>query len=164
MKNWNVAMLFVCCALIATVSCSKPEPAVEAEADAAMETVAAEVVLEDAEDAVRHDMLYVCNCGPECECGSVSTEAGTCTCGSELAAAHMVKVEGNEALLCTCGDDCDCEINAEDETKCGCGKDIRRVSLEGTGIYYCNCGGSCTCNFVSDEPGNCSCGMELITS
>ena len=156
--------LFICCALVAVIGCSKPEPVVEAETDAAVETVAAEAMMEDADAAVRNDVLYVCNCGPECECGSVSTEAGTCSCGTELVAVHMVKVEGSEALLCTCGDDCDCEINAEDETKCGCGKDIRRVSLEGSGIYYCNCGGSCTCNFVSDQPGNCSCGMELITS
>ena len=164
MKKSYVMTLLVCCALVAVIGCSNPEPAVEAETDAAIETAAAEMVMEDAEAAVRNDVLYVCNCGPECECGSVSTEAGTCTCGTELVATHMVKVEGSEALLCTCGNDCDCEINAEDETKCGCGKDIRRVSLEGSGIYYCNCGGSCTCNFVSDQPGNCSCGMELITS
>ena len=164
MKKSYVMVVFVCCALIAVVGCSKPDPVVEAEADATMETVTDEIMAEEAAAAVRNDLLYVCNCGPECECGSVSAEAGTCTCGTELAAAHMVKVEGNEALLCTCGDDCDCEINAEDETKCGCGKDIRRVSLEGSGIYYCNCGGSCTCNFVSTEPGNCACGMELITS
>lgn len=164
MRNWNVVMLCVCCALVATVGCSKPEPAVEAEADAVIETAAAEVMVADAEDAVRHDLLYVCNCGPECECNSVSTEAGTCTCGTELTAAHMVKVVGNEALLCSCGSDCTCEIDPADDSKCACGKDVRRVSLEGTGIYYCNCGGSCTCNYVSAEPGSCACGMELITS
>jgi hypothetical protein len=155
-------MLCVCCAIVAAVGCGQSQEV--AETDVAVETVAAEMVMEDAEVAERNDVLYVCNCGPECDCGSVSVEPGTCTCGTELVAVHMVKVEGSEALLCTCGDDCDCEINAEDETKCGCGKDIRRVSLEGSGIYYCNCGGSCTCNFASDEPGNCACGMELITS
>jgi len=155
-------VLSVCCAIVAAVGCGQSREV--AETDAAVETVAAEMVMEEAEAAVRNDVLYVCACGPECECGSVSAEAGTCTCGTELAPVHMVKVEGNEALLCTCGGDCTCEINADDETKCACGSDVRRVSFEGSGLYYCNCGGSCTCNFVSTEPGTCACGMELVTS
>jgi hypothetical protein len=164
MKKSYLIFVVVCCGLLAVTGCSKPGPVVEAEADATMNTVTNEIVTEDAEDAVRNDILFVCNCGPDCTCKSVSTEAGTCTCGKELAATHVVKVEGNEALLCTCGGDCTCAIDADDETKCACGTDIRRVSLEGSGLYYCNCGGSCTCNFVSDEPGACSCGMELVTS
>ncbi len=164
MKKSYLMFVFVCCALVAVAGCSKPEPAVEAEAEAAMEAVTDEIVAEDAEAAVRNDVLYTCNCGPDCTCNSVSAEAGTCTCGTELAAAHMVKVEGNEALVCGCAGDCTCAINADDETTCSCGTAIRRVSLEGSGIYYCNCGGSCTCNFVSTEPGTCACGMELVTS
>jgi hypothetical protein len=164
MRKSYLIVVFVCCALVAVIGCSKPAPVTEAEAEVAMDTVAADVAMEEADAAVRNDVLFVCNCGPDCTCKSVSTEAGTCTCGKELAAAHMVKVEGNEALLCTCGGDCTCAINADDETKCACGSDVRRVSLEGSGLYYCNCGGSCTCNFVSDEPGTCSCGMELVTS
>jgi len=155
-------ILCVCGAVVAAVGCGQSQKV--AETDAAVETVAAETVMVEAEAAVRNDIVYVCACGPECDCGSVSTEAGTCTCGTELVAAHMVKVEGNEALVCGCDGDCTCEINAEDETTCSCGTDVRRVSLEGSGIYYCNCGGSCTCNFVSSEPGNCDCGMELVTS
>jgi hypothetical protein len=155
-------MLCVCCAMVAAVGCGQTEEV--AETDMAVEAVAAEMVMDDVEAEVRNDVLYTCNCGPECDCGSVSAEAGTCGCGTELAAAHMVKVEGNEALVCGCAGDCTCEINAEDETTCSCGTEIRRVSLEGSGIYYCNCGGSCTCNFVATEAGNCACGMELITS
>ncbi len=154
-------VLFVCCAMVAVVGCGQSEPVTETEM--VVETVPAEVVTEDVEMA-RNDVLFTCNCGPECECGSVSAEAGTCSCGTELVAAHMVKVEGNEALVCGCAGDCTCAINADDETTCSCGTAIRRVSLEGSGIYFCNCGGSCTCNFVSTEPGNCACGMELITS
>ncbi len=164
MKKSNVMILFVCCVLVAGIGCSRPEQVAEAEADAVMETAVAEMEVEDAEAAVRNDVVFACACGPECDCGSVSAEAGTCSCGTDLVAAHMVKVEGNEALLCACDGDCSCEINAEDETTCSCGTAIRRVSLEGSGIYYCNCGGSCTCNYVSTEPGNCACGMELITS
>ena len=40
---------------------------------------------------------------------------------TELAAAHMVKVEGNEALVCGCAGDCTCAINADDETCPQCG-------------------------------------------
>ena len=134
MRKSNLVLLFVCCAVVAVVGCSKPEPVVEAEP-------VAETIVEEAVAEVRNDVLYTCSCGPECDCGSVSTEAGTCTCGTDLVAAHMVKVEGNEALVCGCDGDCTCEINAEDETTCSCGTEIRRVSLEGSGIYYCNCGG-----------------------
>jgi hypothetical protein len=129
-----------------------------AAAEPAVETVVDEVA------EVRHDVVYACNCGPECDCGSISTEPGNCSCGSELAATHVVMVDGNDAKLCTCGGECDCEISAEDETKCSCGSDLKTVSLEGSGLYFCNCGGSCTCNFVSAEAGTCACGMELITS
>ena len=134
---------------------STPEPAEE-------EVEIAEAV-ENAAD-VRNDLVYVCNCGEECDCGSLAVSPGSCSCGSELAQAHLVKVEENEGLLCTCGGDCVCTIDAADETKCSCGNDLKRVSFEGTGVYYCNCGGSCTCNFVSSSEGKCTCGMDLITS
>jgi hypothetical protein len=112
----------------------------------------------------RNDVIFTCSCGPDCECGAAAMTAGKCECGTDLVAGHLVKVEGNEALVCTCEEGCICEINAEDETKCGCGKDVKRVNLEGKGLYYCNCGGSCTCNHVSAEPGKCGCGMDLVTS
>ena len=112
----------------------------------------------------RHDVVYVCNCGDDCDCGTMAVAPGTCSCGTELVQAHLVKVEENEALLCTCGGDCDCTIDAEDESKCSCGNQLRRVSFDGTGLYYCKCGGSCTCNYVATAPGKCSCGMELTAS
>lgn len=112
----------------------------------------------------RHDVVYVCNCGPGCACGVVSKTPGTCTCGKELVWAHVVKVEGSDALLCTCSEGCTCTIDANDATKCTCGNDLRRVSLAGTGLYFCNCGGSCTCNHIAAEPGTCGCGMELINA
>lgn len=162
MKRTYVMMLAICIVAIGVSGCSKTEPVAETEtvevAEAVVESVVEEV------PAARHDVVYACNCGPECDCGSIGTEAGNCSCGSELVATHVVKVDGNDAKLCTCGNDCDCEIDAEDETKCSCGSDLRTVSLEGSGLYFCNCGGSCTCNFISAEAGNCACGMELVTS
>jgi hypothetical protein len=106
------------------------------------------------------DMLYVCSCGADCKCKTVSTKPGKCGCGHELKAGNLKKVEGDVALLCGCDSNCKCTIDAKDPTKCGCGKPIQKVSLKGTGIYFCNCGGSC-CNTVSDKPGKCKCGMDL---
>jgi hypothetical protein len=154
----GIVILVACLAMIAVLGCSKTEEATQTEVVIEQEPVAEETMAE-----VRHDLVYACNCGPECDCGSISTEAGACSCGSEMAAAHLIEVDGHDAKICTCGGDCDCEINAEDDTKCACGADVKTVSLEGKGLYFCNCGGSCTCNYVSAEPGNCACGMELIS-
>jgi len=109
----------------------------------------------------RQDVLYVCDCGDECQCNSLDTEPGNCKCGQPMKWTHVVKVEGNEALLCTCSEGCTCAIDPKDPTKCGCGKPVKRVNLEGQGIYFCNCGGSCTCNTLSKHPGDCRCGMML---
>ncbi|ALC15347.1 hypothetical protein DSOUD_0558 [Desulfuromonas soudanensis] len=113
--------------------------------------------------AQRSDLLYVCNCGPECNCNSVSVRPGDCACGKPMVPYHVVKVEGDEVLLCTCGANCACALDKNDGSKCGCGMAVKRVSLKGTGIYFCNCGGSCFCNTVSGEPGACKCGMPLKT-
>lgn len=112
-------------------------------------------------DEPRTDVLYYCNCGPECKCNSVATKPGDCKCGKPMKWGHVVKIEGNEALVCTCDEGCKCAIDPNDSSKCGCGKPIKRVDLKGTGIYFCNCGGSCMCNTVSDKPGKCKCAMDL---
>jgi hypothetical protein len=114
-----------------------------------------------AEDPARHDILYTCGCGPDCSCKSASVKPGNCSCGKPMVWGHVVKIEGNDALVCTCDEGCTCKIDPKDATKCGCGKALKRVSLAGTGLYFCNCGGSCTCNTVSDAPGQCHCGMKL---
>ena len=148
-------------AVVAALGCGQApqeETAVVEEVVVEQEPVADEVA------EVRHDQLYVCNCGPDCDCGSASLTEGTCGCGKELVQAHLLKVEGNDGILCTCSPGCTCELDAEDPTKCGCGEAVKRVSFEGKGLYYCNCGSSCSCNFVAAEPGTCACGMELTTS
>ncbi|MFA7382631.1 MAG: hypothetical protein WC001_04205 [Desulfurivibrionaceae bacterium] len=109
----------------------------------------------------RHDVLYTCNCGAGCTCNTVKTSPGTCRCGAPLKWGHILKIEGNEALLCQCDEGCTCALNPQDQSKCSCGKPVKRVNLKGTGIYFCNCGGACMCNTVSDQPGKCRCGMEL---
>ena len=112
--------------------------------------------------AVRHDALYTCDCGPECDCKTVSTTPGDCECGKPLKWGHVVRIEGTEALVCRCAENCECAVNPEDPSLCGCGEPLKRVSLAGTGLYFCNCGGSCECNYVSDAPGKCKCGMDLV--
>ena len=110
----------------------------------------------------RQDVLYTCNCGPQCSCNTVSTKPGNCACGAPLKWGHVLKIEGSEAILCQCNEGCSCGgLDAKDPSKCVCGTPVKRVDLTGTGIYFCNCGGSCYCNTVSDQPGKCKCGMDL---
>jgi len=156
MKRANVVLLVLGLFLVA--GCGQAPP------DEPANTT--DVVTEEPEPVTeaRHDMVYICACGPECDCGAVAVTPGNCDCGTALAAAHLLKVEGNEGVLCTCGGDCSCELDADDPSKCSCGKDVTRVSFEGQGLYYCNCGGSCTCNFITAAPGTCHCGMDLVTS
>lgn len=112
----------------------------------------------------RPDVLYTCACGDGCSCNSMSKEPGNCSCGKPLAWGHVLKVEGDEAILCTCAEGCKCKIDPNDPNKCGCGEPVKRVSLKGTGLYFCNCGGSCSCNTLSAAPGACGCGMQLKQS
>ena len=112
--------------------------------------------------AERHDVLYFCDCGPQCKCNTVSTKPGKCACGEPLRWGHVIKMEGNVAVVCQCKEGCTCTgLDPKDPSKCACGTPIRRIDLAGTGIYFCNCGGSCFCNTVSDKPGKCKCGMDL---
>ncbi|MBF0553973.1 MAG: hypothetical protein HQK96_05365 [Nitrospirae bacterium] len=104
-------------------------------------------------------ILYVCNCSDNCTCNTVKTKPGKCTCGTKLVAMHVLKIEGDEAILCTCGKGCSCKLDKDDPTKCGCGKPVKRVSIKG--LYVCNCGGNCMCNTVKTKPGKCPCGAKL---
>jgi hypothetical protein len=110
-------------------------------------------------DIAEGSVLYVCNCGPECKCDTVSTQPGKCKCGQQMVPMHVLKIEKDEALLCTCGGGCQCKIDASDPSKCGCGKPVKRVSLKG--LYVCKCGEGCSCNTISDKPGKCKCGNEM---
>lgn len=114
-----------------------------------------------ATEEARHDVLYTCGCGSKCGCQTASLTPGKCGCGKPLIWGHVVKVEGNDALVCSCKENCTCKVDEKEPAKCTCGHELKRVSLAGTGVYFCNCGGSCTCNHLSDKPGKCHCGMEL---
>ena len=160
----KVVLVVVGIVFLAVIGCGGAGDRVQESPELEVVTAAEPEAESASETEVRSDIVYVCNCGEECKCGTVKTASGTCECGIELKWAHVVKIEGSEALLCTCQEGCTCTIDPEDESKCSCGNDLRRVSLDGTGLYYCNCGGSCTCNHVSSEEGTCGCGMALKTT
>lgn len=109
----------------------------------------------------RSDVVYACNCGGDCKCNTLSKQPGNCACGKPLGWQHVLKVEGDEALLCGCAEGCKCKLDSKDPSLCGCGKPVKRVSLKGSGLFFCNCNGSCSCNTVSAAPGDCRCGMKL---
>ena len=110
--------------------------------------------------ADKSQIYYVCNCGAECKCNTLSKEAGKCTCGKEMAAMHLLEIEKDStAVFCTCGAECSCERSKTDPGKCGCGKPVKLVDLKGK--YVCACGSDCKCSSISDKPGKCTCGKEM---
>ena len=123
MKNLCVLSFVACVALVVGCGAAPSETVATAEVNVE-QAPAAEAAAE-----ARHDMVYVCSCGEDCDCNTVATEPGNCACGNELKAAHLVKVEGNEGLLCSCEEGCTCEINSEDETN---SLGIRRIQLADT--------------------------------
>lgn len=102
---------------------------------------------------------YVCNCGADCKCDTISAEPGKCKCGKDMVPMHLLAIEGDTAVLCTCGADCTCKRSADNPDMCGCGKPVKKVSLKGK--YVCACGADCKCASISDTPGKCGCGQPL---
>ena len=109
--------------------------------------------------ADKNKVYYVCNCGADCKCDTISKEPGKCKCGKEMAAMHLLAIEKDMAVFCSCGADCTCERSKEDPSKCGCGKPVKMVSLKGK--YVCACGDDCKCGAISDKPGKCYCGKDM---
>jgi hypothetical protein len=100
------------------------------------DTEAAVEAVEAVEAAVADGgTLYLCGCEGECGCATAAAEGGTCSCGKELVAHNIIKVEDGVAHLCGCPGGCACgAVNETDSTKCGCGKDLVTVDLAGAGL------------------------------
>lgn len=99
-----------------------------------------------------------CKCGADCKCPGPECACMKATGG--VAGMHVLKIEGDEALVCPCGPSCKtCALDPGNPAKCGCGMEVKRVSLKG--MYICACGPACNCNTVSDKPGTCHCGKPL---
>ncbi|RMG56095.1 MAG: hypothetical protein D6722_26965 [Bacteroidetes bacterium] len=86
------------------------------------------------------DEVYVCNCGEACPCQMMAHKAGQCVCGTDLAKAKVVKVEGTMATV-KIGD--------------------REQVFNMVGKYACACGPQCKCGSISQKPGKCVCGTEM---
>lgn len=39
------------------------------------------------------DEVYVCNCGEDCACGTISMKPGNCSCGKPMVKAKVTKVD-----------------------------------------------------------------------
>ena len=95
-----------------------------------------------AQDLKVGDERYVCNCGPDCPCNTMSVNQGKCTCGKDMVKAKVTKVENGKA-----------NFKAE-------GWDKERT-FKTVGKYVCNCGPDCKCGTISQNPGKCTCGKEM---
>ena len=107
------------------------------------------------------EVVYSCNCGPDCKCNTTSNQPGKCTCGVPMKAGNVIAEENGEAILCQCGEGCKCGLSKDDQTKCACGKDVKRSGKADNKAYSCDCGAACMCNYTSEKPGKCNCGKAL---
>lgn len=85
---------------------------------------------------------YLCGCGADCKCNSVSDKPGKCSCDKDMVKMHLLSIKGDTATFCVCGGDCACKQTADDPSKCGCGKPVKTVNLKGK--YVCACGKAAT--------------------
>jgi len=91
------------------------------------------------------DQAYVCNCGPSCDCMTMSKKPGECVCNKPLAKAEAVYVEGDWAVM---------KIPEGENS-------FRLQAFKTVGKYACACGPECDCNTISQKPGKCVCGREM---
>ncbi len=87
------------------------------------------------------DVVYVCNCGPDCPCLTMSKKEGKCVCGKEMVKTKIDKVVKGKAYVMVNG---------------------KQRVFKTTGKYVCNCGPDCPCDTISQKPGNCVCGKPMV--
>jgi len=86
------------------------------------------------------DEVFVCGCGTQCQCNSMSAKEGMCTCGKEMVKGTVMQIEEGSAMV-KIGD--------------------REQSFKTVGKFACACGAMCKCNSVSQNPGDCVCGTPM---
>ena len=86
------------------------------------------------------DELYVCGCGKDCDCDTMSMKPGKCTCGKPMVKGTVVKVEEGKAVIKT---------------------DKEERTFKTVGLYKCACGKGCDCGTISQKPGKCACGKAM---
>jgi hypothetical protein len=101
---------------------------------------------------------YVCNCGPECKCGSNAAKPGNCACGKPMFMKKVLAEDVANYFVCSCPD-CACSAkSAKDPTLCSCGKALKAFPKKGA--YSCACSG-CDCDMQADVPAKCVCGNDM---
>lgn len=101
---------------------------------------------------------YVCNCGPDCSCGSNANLPGKCTCGKPMVLKKILLQDPAAYLTCGCLD-CACDkVSPTNPAQCSCDKTLKRFPKKGA--YTCACP-DCPCNMQSRNPGLCTCGKEM---
>jgi hypothetical protein len=86
--------------------------------------------------------VYVCNCGPSCNCHTMSMKEGNCTCGNKMVKAKVTKLDKDMAYVQAEGWDKPRAFNTQ-------------------GKFMCACGPSCNCGTISQNPGKCVCGNDM---
>ncbi len=86
------------------------------------------------------ETIYVCACGPGCDCQTISRNDGKCSCDKPLAKTTVTKIEGDKLFAQVSGAEQAFSTKAK---------------------YACACGAGCNCGTISQKPGNCACGKEM---
>lgn len=86
------------------------------------------------------DEVFVCGCGADCPCNTISMVESKCACGKAMVKGKVAKV-GEDAAVIQIGD--------------------REQTFKTVGKYACACGEGCKCRTISQNPGNCACGKPL---
>jgi hypothetical protein len=76
------------------------------------------------------DMVSVCKAGKDCGKFETATkDLKNCKCGAETEMFHVLKVEGDVAVLCQCGGGCKCELSPKNPYQCSCGSPVKVVRI-----------------------------------
>jgi hypothetical protein len=76
------------------------------------------------------DFVTVCKAGKACGKFEVAAkEAKDCKCGAVKDKMHVLKIDGDVAVLCQCGGMCACELHPKNPYLCGCGTPVKVVKL-----------------------------------
>ena len=77
-----------------------------------------------------NDFVFVCKAGDGCgKFESAAKDAKDCKCGAGAEKLHVLKVQGDVAVLCQCGGGCSCDVDAKNPYLCGCGSPVKVVRI-----------------------------------
>jgi hypothetical protein len=78
----------------------------------------------------KDDFVTICKSGDGCSKFEMATmDSKDCKCGAQSEKLHVLKVEGDVAVLCQCGGGCACDLNTKNPYLCGCGSPVKVVRI-----------------------------------